>query len=328
VPQGITGGGFMSLPRKGYMKKCIVLSLLLLLPLVSRASFDVNLKYGNKGASVTEVQEFLTDQNYYSGPITGNFFTLTLQGVKKFQKAQGLKITGIWGQGERDVANQISGLDSSNTVALNTPADSFHFMDWTASTTPMSVPIDVCLNIQGAQTFVPNGMITDGQGNCVVPVSSYNPAPTPTPTPTSTPVATYCQDTSAPNYGELSPCLPPDGVCHNASRADTYLKLPCVTTPPVCGNGLYGTVNVSVLHKPADLKGFLYSFYQNLGMVSSSRTDSEEMISIPAGNITTIKLQVDKGQGWKFDDSIATINPNGFYVSSCSAINVTIDFTK
>ncbi len=199
------------------MKKYIIISLLLFLPLIFKASFDTNLKYGNKGEAVKEVQEFLTDQGYYSGPITGNFFSLTLKGVKNFQEAKKLKVTGVWGQNERTSANQVAELDSSNTVALDTPTNSFHFMDWPGSAAPPTIPTpallpiplaDVCLNIQGSQTYVPSGMVADGQGNCVVPVLSYNPTPTLAPTSTPTPAPT-CQNSTAPNYGGILPCLPP-----------------------------------------------------------------------------------------------------------------------
>lgn len=167
------------------MKKYIFISLLLLLPLATKASFDANLKYGNKGEAVKEVQEFLTDQNYYSGPITGNFFSLTLKGVKNFQKAKGLKVTGIWGQNERTSANQITELDSSNTVSLDTPTDGFHFMDWFASPTPPTSPapvpnlvpiVDWCSNLVGNQTVLPDGYYRGSYNDCYPKIVS-NPLP-------------------------------------------------------------------------------------------------------------------------------------------------------
>ena len=59
----------------------------LVLPLIAFASFSRDLQYGSTGSDVTELQEFLTVQGNYSGPITGNFYSLTRQAVVKFQQA-------------------------------------------------------------------------------------------------------------------------------------------------------------------------------------------------------------------------------------------------
>lgn len=55
------------------------------------------------------------------------------------------------------------------------------------STTPPSSPptptaVDICSNIEGAQSYIPNGMTRNANGNCIVP-----PASPPTPTP-ATPI--------------------------------------------------------------------------------------------------------------------------------------------
>jgi len=77
-------------------------------PLVSLASFDTNLKYGAKGDTVKELQEFLTDQGVYSGPITGNYYALTLKGVKDFQiKANIFPASGYFGPLSRTKANEL-----------------------------------------------------------------------------------------------------------------------------------------------------------------------------------------------------------------------------
>ncbi|MDO8516104.1 MAG: peptidoglycan-binding domain-containing protein [bacterium] len=52
--------------------------------------FTKDLYFGMKNdAQVTQLQQFLTTYGYYTDPITGNFFSLTQAGVKKFQIAQG-----------------------------------------------------------------------------------------------------------------------------------------------------------------------------------------------------------------------------------------------
>lgn len=71
-------------------------------------SFNRDLYFGMRNNSdVTDLQELLTDQGYYAGPITGNFGLLTLSAVKKFQSAHGISPTGYFGPRSRAVANEI-----------------------------------------------------------------------------------------------------------------------------------------------------------------------------------------------------------------------------
>lgn len=87
----------------------------LLLPSVSSAAvFDKNLYYGiQKSADVSALQEFLTENGNYSGPITGNFFSLTLAAVKRFQTANNIKpVSGYFGILSRGVANSLLDLQA------------------------------------------------------------------------------------------------------------------------------------------------------------------------------------------------------------------------
>jgi peptidoglycan hydrolase-like protein with peptidoglycan-binding domain len=70
-------------------------------------TFERDLYYGLRGdAEVTRLQEFLRDEGVYEGPVTGNFFTLTLAGVKKFQTLQGIvPVSGYFGPKTRAAAN-------------------------------------------------------------------------------------------------------------------------------------------------------------------------------------------------------------------------------
>jgi peptidoglycan hydrolase-like protein with peptidoglycan-binding domain len=80
----------------------------LLVPGVSFAAFDTNLSYGARSPKVLELQEFLTDQGVYSGPITGNFFTLTLSAVKAFQTKNSISpVSGFFGPLTRAKANSL-----------------------------------------------------------------------------------------------------------------------------------------------------------------------------------------------------------------------------
>lgn len=73
------------------------------------ASFDRDLYFGMAGdADVTRLQEFLRDQEVYSGPITGSFFTLTREGVQKFQRKEKIEPSaGYFGPKTRVRANEL-----------------------------------------------------------------------------------------------------------------------------------------------------------------------------------------------------------------------------
>lgn len=64
---------------------------------VAHASIDVSLGYGSRGSEVTELQEFLIDHSYLTGNATGNFYSLTLKGVKAFQSDNNIPNTGYVG---------------------------------------------------------------------------------------------------------------------------------------------------------------------------------------------------------------------------------------
>lgn len=89
------------------MKKFIIVLAIFCLPFISQAYFDVSLKYGSKGEAVVELQDFLQDQELYTGSIDGKFGLGMVKAVKAFQKAQGLKSDGYFGKASRDKANII-----------------------------------------------------------------------------------------------------------------------------------------------------------------------------------------------------------------------------
>ena len=102
-------------------KKILAASVLALflahVPSVSAATiFDHNLSYGTTGdPEVSQLQQFLTEQGLYSGPISGNFFSLTRSAVEAFQKANGLPSTGYFGPLSQTLANKLA----SNQTASN-----------------------------------------------------------------------------------------------------------------------------------------------------------------------------------------------------------------
>ena len=106
----------------------------LVLPLIASASFSRDLQYGSTGSDVTELQEFLTVQGNYSGPITGNFYSLTRQAVVKFQQANNLSpAAGYFGPksrakvnamlSEQDTASNEQAVQETGSVSIPTKED-------------------------------------------------------------------------------------------------------------------------------------------------------------------------------------------------------------
>lgn len=92
-------------------KKLLFFALaILILPVTAGAiSFERDLYHGlSADADVKRLQEFLRAENVYSGPVTGNFFDLTREGVKKFQEREGISPSaGYFGPVTRGRANVI-----------------------------------------------------------------------------------------------------------------------------------------------------------------------------------------------------------------------------
>lgn len=99
------------------MKKIIVALALLFVPLVASASIDANLYYGiHNKPSVLELQEFLIDKGYMAAPATGNFYSLTLGAVKRYQASVGVIQSGYVGTLTRasinkELADNLAGSD-------------------------------------------------------------------------------------------------------------------------------------------------------------------------------------------------------------------------
>lgn len=90
-------------------KSIMTVALLALMGLptgLSAATIDTDLRYGSKGDQVRILQEFLIAEDLLSGQPTGNFFTLTLQAVKSYQKSMQLPATGFVGPLTRAAINK------------------------------------------------------------------------------------------------------------------------------------------------------------------------------------------------------------------------------
>lgn len=96
------------------MKKTLCLLGILAIvvfPTLTFASFDVSLKYGSRGDAVSELQDFLTDQNVYTGKVDGKFGLGTLRAVKAFQTANNLSVDGYFGKDSRATAQTLLAIE-------------------------------------------------------------------------------------------------------------------------------------------------------------------------------------------------------------------------
>ncbi|MDO8557269.1 MAG: peptidoglycan-binding domain-containing protein [Candidatus Jorgensenbacteria bacterium] len=105
----------------------LVSAFILVLGLFSIAQadglFSTDLYFGMQGSTeVTKLQEFLTSEGVYNGPITGNFFSLTLKGVRDYQTREGISpAAGYFGPLTRVKANTglSTQIEASNAQAIS-----------------------------------------------------------------------------------------------------------------------------------------------------------------------------------------------------------------
>ncbi len=187
------------------------------------------------GFEVTKLQQFLTRQGVYTGPVTGYFGPLTEAGLKRFQINQLLVTTGTaattgfgatWPKtrerinvlncgtvpvatGQTVVGSAISGGGATGQSTIGTQ---------TITLPPIIIPPtgggepptlgDVCPNLTGAQLAVPSGYVLSG-GNCIIPP------------PTVTDIC--------PNLSGVQTTIPSGYILISSGN--------CVTTPPPTGGG-------------------------------------------------------------------------------------------
>jgi hypothetical protein len=186
-----------------HMKRLIAITVLgaaLVVPSIysarasSAAIFNNNLSYGISGSSdVTALQQFLQTQGIYSGPITGNFFSLTRAAVKTFQTQNNIAPTsGYFGPITRAKANGIldSGINSYNQAATNassgivTPATTSSTS--TAASALQTVPsLTIFLQARIGNLFQQLQNLWGRSGRQSSGSTATTPAPTSAPMPTS-----------------------------------------------------------------------------------------------------------------------------------------------
>ncbi len=130
----------------------------------TNAFFTRNLYYGLRANSdVTKLQNFLRSEKVYFGPVTGNFYSLTLDAVKTFQRINGIIQTGYFGPLSRNRANTILG--GTNNVSVKPPAplpptpspisppDPLDSPGWLKSSIGRSIATDIVVDID---SFIPS----------------------------------------------------------------------------------------------------------------------------------------------------------------------------
>lgn len=151
------------------MKKVTILGvvsvLLLSFVTTSYASIDKNLKYGQRDKEVTELQEFLIGKGLLKSTPSTFFGLLTLKAVKTYQTSIGISPTGFVGILTREKINKEieSEVASSNEAEINETGN-------IATQNINSVETkDLCKNIEGTQTKVPDGMFINNDSICFTP---------------------------------------------------------------------------------------------------------------------------------------------------------------
>lgn len=96
--------------------KMVLIGFMALLPVISSANINNDLKYGSKGQEVTELQEFLIDKGFLKTTATGNFYSLTKSAVMSYQSSENLPSTGFVGPMTREKINAVLSVDTSAEV--------------------------------------------------------------------------------------------------------------------------------------------------------------------------------------------------------------------
>lgn len=186
------------------MKKAIGIILFIIFFGVGTADaavFTKNLYFGlEKDSEVMKLQELLTSEGVYSGPITGNFYSLTLNGVKAFQNKYGITpVGGFFGPLTRGKANtiidsQLSDSESQAIMETGSPTPTSQADPTQLQLSALLAQLELLQKQLNAQQQAAQGTqnsptnTTTTQPPTTPIVLPNNPQPTPTPaTPQATP---------------------------------------------------------------------------------------------------------------------------------------------
>lgn len=102
-------------------------------------TFTRDLSRGLSGDSdVASLQQFLVTNGYYTGPVSGNFGSLTEEAVRKFQQMNNLVVSGIFDTASRLKANSIVANPTQQPAGNGSSVQSPTSQTPSASTPPAS----------------------------------------------------------------------------------------------------------------------------------------------------------------------------------------------
>jgi peptidoglycan hydrolase-like protein with peptidoglycan-binding domain len=136
------------------MKTTLLISMFLLGVMPASAMLTSNIKYSQRGDSVTELQEFLSEKGFLNVSPTGFFGLKTLSAVKAYQTSKGLPSTGFVGQMTRGEINK----DLQEELAVSDEAE----IAETGTTTPVTVATTTIIYVpQYVQAPVSTGNVSE-----------------------------------------------------------------------------------------------------------------------------------------------------------------------
>ncbi|MEK7463946.1 MAG: peptidoglycan-binding domain-containing protein [Patescibacteria group bacterium] len=92
-----------------FLAAALVLGLSVTVTAHAATKFSKDLSFGTRNsADVKNLQQFLSQEGYFKGEITGNYFNATSEAVKSFQKSNKINPTGYFGPMTRAAVNSKS----------------------------------------------------------------------------------------------------------------------------------------------------------------------------------------------------------------------------
>lgn len=250
------------------MKKINIVSLvflsLLFIPIVTSASLNTNLSYGlQNNSDVKELQEYLIGKGFLTGSATGNFYSLTLNAVKKYQASQNLSKSGYVGILTRTAINKelASSLSASNQEATTETGTKPSVPEPQKTTNDVVTTLQAQIALLQKQLNALNTQQTTTQQiqqqvqqqaqtiqqiqqNTQQIAQNITPAPTPTPTPAPAPTCTPNWQCSAyntcTNYIQARTCNDLNSCNTNVGKpavnqsCSMSTPAPAISTPKVC----------------------------------------------------------------------------------------------
>lgn len=204
------------------MKKLTLLAVsVALIPSLAFGAFSNDLFYSSTGPETSELQEFLTDQGVYSGPITGNFYSLTQTAVKKFQQSNGITpVSGYFGPLSRAKANELLAASTPANESSATPvSDVADTNDLLAQIAQLQALLSDLQQTQNEQTAQQNQQIN--QQNIILGAIQKNTTPIPEPIVIIPPQVEPILKITRGNRGDIGD-VGPNGETINKRPAEYY----------------------------------------------------------------------------------------------------------